>query len=252
MHFSTTVAVTSVPEHSKIQLVFSSPLPLINLAKTSHTHRCTPASVPHSIGLGRQAKNAILLIYGGMPEASNEMAVKCFQHAISLEDYPPHHVELGKVYLTMGKKEEARACFEEALKQGERRYARGTSVANAPQRELPHRKATFKTLPGKRPMRPILKICHHPYACYTCQTLTPATPLCTRFRPPSSASSSCTNPPSFPSPLHSVNTYLVILISPHPLLPSPLPTRLFQHLEGVKLPVDVDYLEEAQQRLAEL
>lgn len=68
--------------------------------------------------LGWLAKNAILLIYGGMPEASNEMAVKCFQHAISLEDYPPHHVELGKVYLTMGKKEEARACFEEALKQG--------------------------------------------------------------------------------------------------------------------------------------
>lgn len=68
--------------------------------------------------LGWLAKSAIMLIYGGMPDASNEMAVQCFQHAIALEDYPPHHVELGKVFITMGRKDEARASFEEAVRQG--------------------------------------------------------------------------------------------------------------------------------------
>jgi len=86
-----------------------------NDAASHHVLGCWHHAVAN---LGWLAKSAIMLIYGGMPEASNEMAVQCFQHAISLEDYPPHHVELGKVYLTMGKKDEARASFVEAVRQG--------------------------------------------------------------------------------------------------------------------------------------
>jgi tetratricopeptide (TPR) repeat protein len=56
------------------------------------------------------------LIYGEIPPASNEEAVKYFEKAISLRpDRLIHHLELGRTYAQMGKKEEARKLINKAL-----------------------------------------------------------------------------------------------------------------------------------------
>ncbi len=56
------------------------------------------------------------IIYGKLPTAKNEDAVKYFQKAIALNpDRLGNHVELGKTYLSMGRKAEAKAEFETAL-----------------------------------------------------------------------------------------------------------------------------------------
>jgi tetratricopeptide (TPR) repeat protein len=56
------------------------------------------------------------LIYGEIPPASNEEAVKYFQKAISLRpDRLIHHMELGRTYAQMGKKDEARQLINKAL-----------------------------------------------------------------------------------------------------------------------------------------
>jgi tetratricopeptide (TPR) repeat protein len=55
-------------------------------------------------------------IYGRLPAASNERAVECFQK--SIEVGPPrvsHHVELGRTYAAMGKKDLARAEITKGL-----------------------------------------------------------------------------------------------------------------------------------------
>lgn len=55
-------------------------------------------------------------IYGGLPDASFEQAVRDFQRAIELENRTFHHLELGKTHLEMGRTEAARREFETALK----------------------------------------------------------------------------------------------------------------------------------------
>jgi tetratricopeptide (TPR) repeat protein len=55
-------------------------------------------------------------IYGKFPEASNERAAECFRRAISLQPQRViHHIELGRTYAALGRKEEARAELEKGL-----------------------------------------------------------------------------------------------------------------------------------------
>jgi Flp pilus assembly protein TadD len=55
-------------------------------------------------------------IYGKFPEASNERAAECFRRAISLRPQRViHHIELGRTYAALGRKEEARAELEKGL-----------------------------------------------------------------------------------------------------------------------------------------
>lgn len=62
-------------------------------------------------------KLAAKIFYGGLPKASNKEAVRLFESAISLEpDVIIHHLELGKTYLEMRKKDLARSEFETVLR----------------------------------------------------------------------------------------------------------------------------------------
>lgn len=55
-------------------------------------------------------------IYGKFPAASNDRAVECFQRAIALQPQRViHHIELGRAYAALGRKEEARAELEKGL-----------------------------------------------------------------------------------------------------------------------------------------
>ncbi len=61
-------------------------------------------------------KTAAKIIYGGLPPASNEEAVRLFERAIELEpDHINHHLELGKTWLEMKEKDRARAELEIAV-----------------------------------------------------------------------------------------------------------------------------------------
>jgi tetratricopeptide (TPR) repeat protein len=56
------------------------------------------------------------MIYGGIPAASNDEAVKCFQKAIALNPKRLLHViELGRTYALMGRKVEAKRYLEKGL-----------------------------------------------------------------------------------------------------------------------------------------
>ncbi len=56
------------------------------------------------------------VIYGNLPEGSNEEAVKCFQNAIEIAPQRIiHHVELGRVYAQMGEENKAKTTLEKAL-----------------------------------------------------------------------------------------------------------------------------------------
>lgn len=62
-------------------------------------------------------KRAIaMLVYGSLPEASNEDAVKCLQKAMNLNpDRLIHHIELGRTYAQMGNADEAKKHIEKGL-----------------------------------------------------------------------------------------------------------------------------------------
>ena len=61
-------------------------------------------------------KTAAKIIYGGLPPASNEEAVALFERAIAIEpNMISHHLELGKTWLEMKEKDNARAEFERVL-----------------------------------------------------------------------------------------------------------------------------------------
>ncbi|MEQ1860981.1 MAG: tetratricopeptide repeat protein [Chthoniobacteraceae bacterium] len=65
--------------------------------------------------------NAVLraiagLIYGSVPRASNEEAVRCFEKAIELNPRRVgNHVELGRALAELGQKDEARAALQKGL-----------------------------------------------------------------------------------------------------------------------------------------
>jgi tetratricopeptide (TPR) repeat protein len=55
-------------------------------------------------------------LYGGLPVTTNEAAEKCLLKAIEINpNRCIHHIELGRIYAQMGRKEEARKCIEEGL-----------------------------------------------------------------------------------------------------------------------------------------
>lgn len=66
--------------------------------------------------LGTVKRAIARLVYGELPAASNEEAVKCFQEAIKLNpNRLIHHIELGITFARIGKKEEAKKCIEKGL-----------------------------------------------------------------------------------------------------------------------------------------
>jgi tetratricopeptide (TPR) repeat protein len=74
---------------------------------------------PANIGGATRALAGI--IYGKLPEASNEKAVECFRKAIALNpDRLVHFVELGRTYEMMGRKAEAKRYLEQGLSMPDR------------------------------------------------------------------------------------------------------------------------------------
>jgi tetratricopeptide (TPR) repeat protein len=71
-----------------------------------------------NIGIATRALAKV--IYGGLPAASNEEAVKCFQKAIALNPKRLLHVvELGRTYAMMGQEENARKYLKQGLAMAE-------------------------------------------------------------------------------------------------------------------------------------
>lgn len=66
--------------------------------------------------LGATTRFFVRLIYGGLPEASKEEAVRQLEKAVALAPQRvPHHLELAFAYLALGREAEARASFERGL-----------------------------------------------------------------------------------------------------------------------------------------
>ena len=56
------------------------------------------------------------MIYGKLPDASNEKAVEYFTRAIVLQPRrAAHHLELGRAYLALGEMQKARDQFNKGL-----------------------------------------------------------------------------------------------------------------------------------------
>ena len=66
--------------------------------------------------IGGMTRALALIVYGGLPSASYEEAVKCFQKTIALNpNRLIHYVELGRTYALMGRKAEAKKFIEQGL-----------------------------------------------------------------------------------------------------------------------------------------
>ncbi len=66
--------------------------------------------------LGFATRALAKMIYGGLPAASNDEAVKCFRKAMALDSKRlVHVVELGRTYQMMGRDAEARKYLEQGL-----------------------------------------------------------------------------------------------------------------------------------------
>jgi tetratricopeptide (TPR) repeat protein len=66
--------------------------------------------------MGALTRGFVRMVYGSMPSASNEEAARLLQKAVSLApDRVSHHVELGRVYLALGMKEQARTELQRGL-----------------------------------------------------------------------------------------------------------------------------------------
>ncbi len=66
--------------------------------------------------VGTLTRGIVKVIYGGLPEASNEEAVQCFEKAISLNSNRLiHYIELGRTYAQMGRGSEAKKEIEKGL-----------------------------------------------------------------------------------------------------------------------------------------
>ncbi len=84
------------------------------------------------------------VIYGGLPEASNEKAVEYLQKAVALAPQRvSHHIELGRTYAAMGKHNLARDELELGLALSIR------AIDDLEMKRLG--RETLKTLPRKRP-----------------------------------------------------------------------------------------------------
>lgn len=66
--------------------------------------------------LGTVKRAIARMVYGDLPAATNEEAVRCFEKAIALNpDRLIHHIELGRTYAQMGRTEDARRCLNKGL-----------------------------------------------------------------------------------------------------------------------------------------
>lgn len=66
--------------------------------------------------LGATTRFFVRLIYGGLPDASKEEAVRCLERAVALAPTRvPHHLELGFALLAAGREDDARTSFERGL-----------------------------------------------------------------------------------------------------------------------------------------
>jgi tetratricopeptide (TPR) repeat protein len=66
--------------------------------------------------MGPLTRGLVKVVYGGMPPASNEEAARLLRRAVELApDRVSHHVELGRAYLALGMKPQARAELERGL-----------------------------------------------------------------------------------------------------------------------------------------
>ncbi|MCB1062902.1 MAG: hypothetical protein KDN20_08285 [Verrucomicrobiae bacterium] len=61
-------------------------------------------------------KGIVTIVYGGLPEASNEEAAAAFEKAIQINpNRVSHHIELGITYAEMGREEDARNAIKRGL-----------------------------------------------------------------------------------------------------------------------------------------
>lgn len=65
--------------------------------------------------LGFFERTIVKTVYGGLPEASFEQAVRDFQKALEIEDEIVHRLELARTYLKMGRESDARTHLERVL-----------------------------------------------------------------------------------------------------------------------------------------
>ena len=66
--------------------------------------------------IGALKRAIAMVVYGGLPAATNEESVKCLQKAIALNpDSPMHYIELGRTYAQMGQTAEACKFIEKGL-----------------------------------------------------------------------------------------------------------------------------------------
>ena len=66
--------------------------------------------------LGAVKRTLASVVYGKLPDASNEDSVRCFKKAIELNpDRLIHHVELGRTYAQMGQEADAKRCLNKGL-----------------------------------------------------------------------------------------------------------------------------------------
>jgi tetratricopeptide (TPR) repeat protein len=66
--------------------------------------------------IGMMKRALAKVVYGGLPEASNDEAVKCLEKAIELNpNRLIHYIELGRTYAQMGREEEAKTYIEKGL-----------------------------------------------------------------------------------------------------------------------------------------
>lgn len=67
-------------------------------------------------GMSGLVRGVVQIVYGGMPPASNEEAVRCLEKAMALgPDRLLHPIELGRTYAQMGRTDEARALLKKGL-----------------------------------------------------------------------------------------------------------------------------------------
>ncbi len=67
-------------------------------------------------GMNGLTRGLARVVYGALPPASNEEAVRCFENALALNpNRLIHHIELGRTYAQMGRKDEARAAITQGL-----------------------------------------------------------------------------------------------------------------------------------------
>lgn len=67
-------------------------------------------------GMSGLVKGIVRVVYGGLPPASNEEAVRCLEQAMALgPDRLIHPIELGRTYAQMGRREEARTMLKRRL-----------------------------------------------------------------------------------------------------------------------------------------